>query len=228
LIVDDAVDVTATRMFAPVDADDVIGGPIDRTWIDGRLERVELRAGEVVQLRLTAIGPQGHALLASGGIGGRVVDPEVARIGPIAGLCSGMVARGSEVTVEGASIGVTALVLHAGSAQRTIEIVVGGACEQVGELEPSSIACSRDADCVPAGCCHPSACTAAAQAPSCDGVACTLECQAGTLDCGGRCLCLQGRCAAYLPSLADPSCPSDGDAGPMLDPRDLPPLEGPF
>lgn len=59
-------------------------------------------------------------------------------------------------------------------------------------------ACETDADCVPAGCCHPTACVGRASAPSCEEVMCTMDCQMGTLDCGGRCLCHEGRCAARL------------------------------
>ena len=55
--------------------------------------------------------------------------------------------------------------------------------------------CTTDADCVPAACCHPAACTVRANAPSCSGLPCTLNCEPGTLDCGqARCLCLGGRC----------------------------------
>ena len=58
--------------------------------------------------------------------------------------------------------------------------------------------CTTDADCVPAGCCHPAACVAQNNAPDCGDVMCTQECQYGTLDCGGACLCHEGRCAARL------------------------------
>ena len=55
--------------------------------------------------------------------------------------------------------------------------------------------CSSDADCVPATCCHPDACTARTSAPQCSGVMCTQQCAPGTLDCGqARCVCLGGRC----------------------------------
>jgi len=59
-------------------------------------------------------------------------------------------------------------------------------------------ACETDADCVPAGCCHAAACVAEANAPSCGDVMCSTDCQFGTLDCGGACLCHEGRCAARL------------------------------
>lgn len=58
--------------------------------------------------------------------------------------------------------------------------------------------CTTDADCVPAGCCHAAACVAQANAPACGDVMCTTECRYGTLDCGGGCLCHEGRCAARL------------------------------
>lgn len=59
-------------------------------------------------------------------------------------------------------------------------------------------ACAVDADCVPAGCCHPSSCVPVAQKVECSGTMCTMECQPGTLDCGGRCACEAGSCKAIL------------------------------
>jgi hypothetical protein len=67
-----------------------------------------------------------------------------------------------------------------------------------GELVVGEDACTSDADCVPAGCCHPAACVARDHAPSCTEVVCTTECRYGTLDCGGSCLCHEGHCAARL------------------------------
>jgi hypothetical protein len=61
---------------------------------------------------------------------------------------------------------------------------------------PRAAACRTDADCVPATCCHATECTTASAAPKCEGVACTMDCRDGTLDCGGRCVCDAGRCAA--------------------------------
>ena len=66
------------------------------------------------------------------------------------------------------------------------------------ELVMSEAPCETDADCVPNGCCHPTACIAAADATDCLDVHCTADCRAGTLDCGGACLCHEGRCAARL------------------------------
>ncbi len=59
--------------------------------------------------------------------------------------------------------------------------------------------CRTDADCVKATCCHPTACVPRAEAPKCDGIACTMDCRPGTLDCGGACVCTDGRCDARLP-----------------------------
>lgn len=70
--------------------------------------------------------------------------------------------------------------------------------ETVEGLVVGTDACETDADCVPAECCHPGACVAAANAPSCDDMMCTQECRYGTLDCGGSCLCHDGHCAARL------------------------------
>jgi len=66
------------------------------------------------------------------------------------------------------------------------------------ELRVGEDACETDADCVPAGCCHAAACVGTANAPDCTDMMCTQECRYGTLDCGGRCLCHEGRCAARL------------------------------
>lgn len=54
--------------------------------------------------------------------------------------------------------------------------------------------CSTAADCVPDDCCHATGCTGKSNAPSCDGVMCTMDCQPGTLDCGGGCGCVEGKC----------------------------------
>ena len=54
--------------------------------------------------------------------------------------------------------------------------------------------CEADADCVPASCCHPTSCVPVSNRPSCDRVMCTQECRGGTLDCGGSCVCANGRC----------------------------------
>ncbi len=60
------------------------------------------------------------------------------------------------------------------------------------------VECSSDADCVPAECCHATACVPVSKKPSCDGVMCTMECRAGTLDCEGSCYCQDGKCSARL------------------------------
>ncbi|MGE0785840.1 MAG: hypothetical protein AB7S26_09145 [Sandaracinaceae bacterium] len=65
-------------------------------------------------------------------------------------------------------------------------------------------ACETDADCVPAACCHAAACVAVTDAPACEDVMCTAHCAAQTLDCGGACLCHEGRCAARLNDLGPP------------------------
>jgi hypothetical protein len=70
--------------------------------------------------------------------------------------------------------------------------------EQAGRVNPGTGACTTDADCVPASCCHPDACVARAQAPDCSDTMCTTDCRYGTMDCGGGCFCQQGTCAARL------------------------------
>ncbi len=58
--------------------------------------------------------------------------------------------------------------------------------------------CSTDSECVPAECCHATACVSKSQAPQCADVMCTMECRGGTLDCGGSCGCKEGKCNAVL------------------------------
>jgi hypothetical protein len=59
--------------------------------------------------------------------------------------------------------------------------------------------CQTDADCVPAQCCHPTSCVVASAAPDCSDMACTEDCQGGTMDCGqGHCACQDGTCAAVI------------------------------
>ncbi len=57
-------------------------------------------------------------------------------------------------------------------------------------------ACNTAADCVPATCCHATACVPKSAGPDCDGTMCTRECRPATIDCGGACECRAGRCAA--------------------------------
>ncbi len=75
---------------------------------------------------------------------------------------------------------------------------IQGPAANAGKLVVGEDSCETDADCVPGGCCHPRTCVAKENAPSCEGTMCTLICLAGTLDCGGRCLCHEGKCAAKL------------------------------
>lgn len=66
------------------------------------------------------------------------------------------------------------------------------------EVAVGEDACETDADCIKASCCHPKACVSVDKEPSCADVACTLDCQAGSMDCFGGCLCQDGKCAARL------------------------------
>jgi hypothetical protein len=71
-------------------------------------------------------------------------------------------------------------------------------------------ACTTDADCVPAECCHPKTCTHKDSAPDCHDMMCTLDCRGGTMDCGGgRCLCRDGKCAAEILPPKQPKILSD-------------------
>lgn len=56
--------------------------------------------------------------------------------------------------------------------------------------------CVSDSDCAKASCCHAKECTSKSDAPDCSGVACTLECMPETMDCGGVCRCVSGKCKA--------------------------------
>jgi hypothetical protein len=57
--------------------------------------------------------------------------------------------------------------------------------------------CATDSDCVPEQCCHATSCINKEKKGVCN-VACTLNCQPGTLDCGGSCTCDSGKCAAHV------------------------------
>jgi hypothetical protein len=72
----------------------------------------------------------------------------------------------------------------------------------VSPVSPVPVAeCTRDADCVPAGCCHPSSCTAVIAKKPCN-LMCTASCE-GPLDCGaGSCGCVKGKCSVVPASPA--------------------------
>jgi hypothetical protein len=85
-----------------------------------------------------------------------------------------------------------------------VAVVFAIACAGGAAPDAAPVDCRVDADCVPATCCHATACTPRRAAPDCAGVACTMECRPGTLDCGGGCECRQDRCVAR---------PADAPAG---------------
>lgn len=203
ILVEDAVVVTAVELAFDVDRfdEDV---PFSQ-WIDGRVEHLALRAGEVAQLRFVVFDARGRMLRASEGVSARIDEPSIAEIGPALGACDGAVMEGDAIAIEGTAAGSAIIAVRAGSAGTAIALDVAAACD-AGSIVLSDDACERDADCAPVECCHASACGAAARAPSCAGAQCTLECREGTIDCGGSCLCLEGRCAAYIPSTRDPTC----------------------
>ncbi len=68
--------------------------------------------------------------------------------------------------------------------------------EQSKQNNPNnSESCLIDNDCIPATCCHPTSCVNKNLAPNCSGVACTMDCKLGTLDCGqASCGCVNKRC----------------------------------
>lgn len=81
----------------------------------------------------------------------------------------------------------------------------GGGLETSERIVVGEDPCKTDADCVPATCCHPNACVSADKKPDCKDATCTLNCQGDTMDCGGGCLCQEGKCAAKLVTMGSPS-----------------------
>jgi putative hemolysin len=59
--------------------------------------------------------------------------------------------------------------------------------------------CESDSDCVPVSCCHAKTCVSVSKSPICKGVMCTMNCEPGTLDCGGKCICRDNKCSVSLP-----------------------------
>jgi putative hemolysin len=63
----------------------------------------------------------------------------------------------------------------------------------------SILECNSDSDCVAASCCHSTSCVSKDKAPLCSGIACTMNCQPNTLDCGyGSCSCVNNKCTVVL------------------------------
>jgi len=85
---------------------------------------------------------------------------------------------------------------HSRAAAALVFLLVAG-CGSMSTAGDDA-ACRSDADCVPATCCHATACVARDAAPECQNVACTMECRPETMDCGGGCSCDGGRCVARL------------------------------
>lgn len=66
--------------------------------------------------------------------------------------------------------------------------------------------CSSDSDCAPAQCCHPMSCVPVSQMPNCGGIACTMVCMPGTMDCGeGRCACINNSCGVIWRGTPEPT-----------------------
>ena len=68
----------------------------------------------------------------------------------------------------------------------------------ITHITVTKISCQADADCVKDSCCHATGCVARANAPSCGQTMCTMDCQAGTMDCHGGCSCQDGFCVAEV------------------------------
>ena len=60
---------------------------------------------------------------------------------------------------------------------------------------PAVKECAVDSDCVKDSCCHATGCVQKENAPNCEGSFCSQECAPGSLDCGGSCGCVEGKCA---------------------------------
>jgi hypothetical protein len=79
-----------------------------------------------------------------------------------------------------------------------------------------SRACSRDSDCIPQQCCHPTACMNKDEKKACN-VMCTESCE-GPIDCGaGSCACVEGQCSVesplYCEKDSDCACGTDKETG---------------
>jgi hypothetical protein len=72
--------------------------------------------------------------------------------------------------------------------------------EQVTPPAQPQAECTTDSDCVPEECCHSATCIPASKKGVCN-LACTADCQRQTMDCGGFCTCVNGKCAAELNDL---------------------------
>lgn len=78
-----------------------------------------------------------------------------------------------------------------------LAIIFISGCVQVQE-EVNTKFCQSDSDCVSAECCHASSCVNTTYALDCTEVMCTMECVAGTMDCGGYCACINNTCRAII------------------------------
>jgi hypothetical protein len=76
--------------------------------------------------------------------------------------------------------------------------MAAGCPQRSAEVSTGAAVCVKDDDCVRAVCCHANACVPKGQAPSCRGVMCSMTCLPYTIDCGGGCTCVGGKCAARL------------------------------
>ena len=68
-----------------------------------------------------------------------------------------------------------------------------------GKSIPVEKECRIDTDCVPSVCCHATDSVNEENAPNCDDIFCSLECEPGTLDCGqGITSCVEGACTVIM------------------------------
>ena len=84
-------------------------------------------------------------------------------------------------------------------------LMLFGGCSCMTNEPAATARCTTDAECVPATCCHATACVTKSEAPDCSSAPCTRECRANTIDCGGGCVCRSGGCAVVLNDLGSRS-----------------------
>ena len=84
------------------------------------------------------------------------------------------------------------------------KIIIGGVLLIVGffwfvsEMGGEDEKMVLNESCVPASCCHPTACVWESERPDCSDVFCTMECVEGSMDCGaGRCEVVDGSCEVF-------------------------------
>ena len=96
---------------------------------------------------------------------------------------------------------------------KTKDECIGIGTRSEGCLYTISNSCSKNSDCVPAQCCHPSSCVNINNAPNCSDTFCTEVCQEETMFCDGlKCICSNGQCQGIMITAdSEKYCESDSD-----------------